>query len=102
MNQPSPQWIAEQAQAERQLVVRYDGLTQLALRLDRYIARAESSADVLERMPNGNPDARRQEAEDLRRCAEMVAHFAANLDRVHLLEEPSRRPSNVGQRGVRR
>lgn len=102
MNQPSPDWLAEQAQAERQLVVRYDGLTQLLLRMDGYIRRAEESADVLARMPNGNPDARRQEAEDLTRCTKIVAHFAANLDRAHLLEEPSRRVSNLGQRRARR
>jgi hypothetical protein len=100
MNQPSPEWIAEQHEAERAMVVRFDGLTDLAIRLERYATRAEESAAVLARLDGGNPDARRQEAEDLRRTVQMVAFFAGNLDRVHLLEQPSRRQG--GAYGTRR
>lgn len=100
MSQPSPDWIAEQAEVERALVVRFDGLTQLAIRLERYATRAEESAAVLTRLEGGNPADRLQEAEDLRRTVQMVAFFAGNLDRVHLLEQPSRRQG--GAYGARR
>jgi len=102
MNQPSPEWLAEQAEAERALCVRFDGLTQLLIRLDRYATRAEESAAALARIEGGNPEARRQEAEDLRRTVQMVGFFAGNLDRVHLLEEPSRRAGATGRRRATR
>jgi hypothetical protein len=95
MTQASPDWIAEKTAAEQEQIVRFDGLTALALRVDGYIRRAEESATALGQMPNADPTARLQEADDLRRCVQLVTFFAGNLDRVHLIEQPSRRETSA-------
>lgn len=91
MGQPSSDWLAERRAAEQEFQERFANLEAVLVRVDGYVRRAEASAAVLARMPNGDPAERLREAEDLRKLVSIAAHHLANLDRVHLIEEPSRR-----------
>jgi hypothetical protein len=90
MGQPSRQWILEQERKERAVVDRFADLDAVILRVETYAQRAEESARALAAMPNCDGTLRLREANDLRQVLEIVKHHQANLDRVHLLEEPNR------------
>lgn len=89
MGEASPDWIADQERAERAMVDRFHDLDAVLLRADGYAQSAEERAATLDRMPAGCGAARRQEASDLRQLIAIAAHHNANLDRVHLIEEPA-------------
>ena len=101
MGQPSRQWIAEQERAERELVDRFADLDAVILRVETYAQRAEESARVLAGMPNCDGTLRLREANDLRQVLAIAMHHQANLDRVHLLEEPNRRVKPAARQGGR-
>ncbi|KQT88908.1 hypothetical protein [Methylobacterium sp. Leaf466] len=90
MGQASPDWIADRRAAEHEFLERFADLEAVLLRVDGYIRRADEAAAALAKLPNANPADRQREAADLRRVALIAAHHLANLDRVHLIEEPSR------------
>ncbi|GEP09848.1 hypothetical protein [Methylobacterium gnaphalii] len=102
MGQPSSDWIASQQVAEQALMNRFAGLDAVLVRAEGYMRRAESAAAALAVMPAGNPEARELEARDLRQLIEIAAVHLANLDRVHLLEEPRHRSSGPQRRGISR
>ncbi|MCJ2112957.1 hypothetical protein MKK64_17385 [Methylobacterium sp. E-025] len=89
MGEASPDWIADQARAERDMVYNYDALDAVLQRADEYARRADEVAATLDRLPGGCGEPRRREAEDWRRLIAIAAHHLANLDRVHLIEEPA-------------
>ena len=95
----SADWIAEQQRAEAEVVDRFRELDAVIDRVAWMEARERGIAETLARMPNGNGAVALQRAEDLRQMLAIVRHHQANLDRVHLLEQPSRRERKVG--GVR-
>lgn len=102
MTGPSPDWLAEQQAAEHAFLARFAQLDAVLVRVDGYVRRAEDTAAALARLPNGDPAARLQEAADLRQVARIASHHLANLDRVHLLEEPRPARRKAGQRGASR
>lgn len=101
MGQPSPQWLAEQQRAEQAVIDRFADLDRVIDRVEALVRRADETARVLAATPNCDGTPRLQEANDLRQVLEIVKHHQANLDRVHLLEEPSRRPKPAARLGGR-
>ena len=91
MGQPSAEWIAEQRAAEAAMLERFANLHDVLVRSDRRIEHLDVRAAVLRTMPNGDPAQVEQEAKDLRQLVAIATHHLANLDRVHLLEEPVQR-----------
>lgn len=101
MTQLSAQWLAEQRRAEQSVIDRFADLDAVIGRVEMLIRRADETARVLAAMPNCDGTPRLQEANDLRQVLEIVRHHQANLDRVHLLEEPSRRAKPAQRFGGR-
>ncbi|MGV7034873.1 hypothetical protein [Methylobacterium symbioticum] len=101
MAQPSREWIAEQERAERELVDRFADLDAVIMRVEGYALRAAESARALSAMPNCDGTLRLREANDLRQVLAIAKHHQSNLDRVHLLEEPNRRPKPTQRAGGR-
>ncbi|TXN38971.1 hypothetical protein FV232_00980 [Methylobacterium sp. WL30] len=89
MSEAFPDWIADQARAERDMVDRFHDLDAVLLRVDGYARDADERAALLDRLTNASGAARRVEAADLRQLIAIAAHHFANLDRVHLIEEPA-------------
>ena len=96
MDQPSPDWIADQQRAEADLIDRFNGLDEVLLREGRRLEDAEARALMLDRMPNGSGAALRREIADRRQVMAIASHHLANLDRVHLIEQPARRERRSG------
>ena len=90
MGQPAPAWISEQRRAQQAQIDRFHDLDAVILRVEAYAQRANETAAVLARLPNGDGTARLQEAHDLVQLVEIAKHHQANLDRIHLIESPAR------------
>lgn len=101
MGLPSPEYIAQQRRAEQAIIDRYAELDRVIDRVEALIRRADETARMLTGMPNCDGAPRLQEANDLRQVIDIVKFVQANLDRVHLLEEPSRRPKPAARAGGR-
>lgn len=102
MGQPSTDWIAEQHRAQQALIDRFQDLDAVIDRVERYAGRAAETAAVLARLPNGDGALRLQEANDLRQLLEIAKHHQANLDRIHMIESPSRAARSGSSTGARR
>lgn len=92
----SASWILEQQRAEAELIERFRDLDAVIMRVEDEERRHRSMSEALAGQPNCNGAVALQRANDLRQVLAIVKHHQANLDRVHLLEEPSRRERKIG------
>ena len=92
----SASWIIEQQRAEAQVVELYRDLDCVIDRVERMESRERATADILARTPNSNGAVALQRAEDLRQLLAIAKRHQANLDRVHLLEQPNRLVRKTG------
>ena len=89
-------WIEEQQRAEADTIERFRDLDAVIARVESEEQRLRLTADTLAGHPHCNGAVALQRANDLRQVLAIVKHHQANLDRVYLLEQPSRRERKVG------
>ena len=89
-------WIQEQQRREAEVIERFRDLDAVIDRVAFMEQRELAMAEDLARIPNGSGAVALQRANDLRQVLAIVKHHQANLDRVHLLEQPSRRERKFG------
>jgi len=92
----SASWIREQQRAEAEIIERFRDLDAVILRLESEERRCRITAESLAGQPRCNGAVVLQRANDLQQVLAIAKHHQANLDRVHLLEEPSRRERKMG------
>ena len=89
-------WIEEQRRAEAETIERFRDLDAVIARVEAEEQRHRITADALAGQPHCNGAVALQRANDLRQVLAIVKHHQANLDRVHLLEQPNRRERKFG------
>lgn len=92
----SASWIREQQRAEAEIIERFRDLDAVIIRLEAEERRCRVTAESLAGQPHCNGAVVLQRANDLRQVLEIAKHHQANLDRVYLLEQPSRRERKTG------
>lgn len=92
----SASWILEQQRAEAEMIDRFRDLDAVISRVEAEERRHRVTAEMLAGQPNCNGAVALQRANDLKQVLAIVRHHQANLDRVYLLEEPSRRERRIG------
>lgn len=92
----SASWIIEQQRAEAEMIDRFRDLDAVITRVEDEERRHRVTAETLAGQPNCNGAVALQRANDLKQVLAIVKHHQANLDRVHLLEQPARLVKKTG------